>query len=241
MENIESLLEVISKIKEINLITSENSIEDFNLIKILRKPTDEVNLHSKFIHNMLKYPIFFDVFCKRIKLEPDFKFIIDNIFRENEFIDILLENDTQVVIIENKIKAKDQEKQLEKYYHKFLNQGYRPENIKIYYLTLNEKDPSEKSLGNLKKLGVKVINISYRNHIYKWIKECIQLSNDKYRLKIALKEYLEVIVELTGKTKDEEYINKISDRLLKSDKDIKLARDIKEGYFEAIKNLWFKF
>lgn len=76
--------------------------------------------------------------------------ITPNFLNPSEFkdIDIFIRKGNEfAVIIENKIDALDsnheEEGQLEKYYRESLEEGYSKDNINIYYLTLDQHEPSE--------------------------------------------------------------------------------------------------
>ena len=104
--------------------------------------------------------------------------------RSQRRIDILLAFENFGLAIENKPWAADQEEQLQDY------SGNLQKNFKdkfcLLYLTWEGIDPDEKSIARnlreeLKKKG-KLICISYRHHILKWIEECCRLcESDKFR------------------------------------------------------------
>ena len=80
-----------------------------------------------------------------------------------------------MIIIENKIYAYDQEEQLFKYYNKIISENYKKENIFIYYLTLDGREPSLNSIQNL-VIGKDIRCISYKEEILEWIKHCMKES-----------------------------------------------------------------
>jgi len=135
----------------------EVSISSFNIFSILRKSNDEVNLHSKFIYELLnpngshkQGRVFLDIFLREIGIE----FYAIEIFREKFNIDILIKSKKEVIILENKIETTDHSQQLSSYLKTMQYQGYKDENIYIVYLTLFGDEPTETSIRD------RVINIS---------------------------------------------------------------------------------
>ena len=106
--------------------------EPFNVFSVLHKETDEVNLHSRFLHALLNYRKpgneareNLEDFLQSVA-EKDFTQSGVMVERERDYIDILITNaDKQAVVIENKIWARDQPKQLQGYYDKIDRKGIR--------------------------------------------------------------------------------------------------------------------
>jgi len=203
-----------------------NRKEKFNLFTILRKYNDEVNLHSRFINELLNpkgshdlgdtfLKLFFEaigydkyiisdkteVYCE--------KYIgkINSTKTEGGQIDLLIENiGKHHIVIENKIHAEDQLNQLLRY------NNYK-ENGVIYYLTLYGTEPSPKSLGTL---SVTEINcISYKNEIRNWIQLCIEKTSLNPELRESLVQYLDLINKLIGETSNMEERKEIIELLSK--------------------------
>jgi hypothetical protein len=90
----------------------EASINSFNIFSILRKPNDEVNLHSRFIYELLnpngshrQGKIFLEIFLRELEIKLDGSDL--KIFKEKFNIDILIQSKQQAIIIENKIDTTD--------------------------------------------------------------------------------------------------------------------------------------
>ena len=131
-----------------------NRVEPFNVFSVLRSASDEVNLHSRFLHAVLDRPdstsgdrenlkAFLDEVCG----VNDFSMEHVRVEREANHIDLLIINDHQAVIIENKIWAGDQERQLQRYHDDLRGRGYKDAAIHIVYLTPD--GPDHLSLGRL--------------------------------------------------------------------------------------------
>ncbi len=205
---------------------------DFNIFSILRNDNDEVNLHSRFIYEILnpngthhKGDLFLRVFLDVIGI-PNFKTTDGAVIvkREYQHIDILIKNRNQAIIIENKINADDQDRQLERYYETIKREGF--DYIKVIYLTLYGDEPSDESIGNLKKVEDDLIMLaSYRDDIDTWIDECIKESAGSPILRETLFQYQILIQKLTGKYHSKGYMMEIKELLI-DEKNIRLATDI---------------
>jgi hypothetical protein len=176
--------------------TNPKSDDNFNIFNVLDLEYDEVRLHSR----ILKYFIendqgksFLKVLTETILVKnfPEKKAWLeqgmssDNIEVSIEKsinsiegdlssgrIDLLLRFNDLFIIIENKIFANDQEKQLVKY-HDYLK---HKEKFLLLYLTPDGRAPDPKSIQS--ELNNKLLNcnedfhlISYKDHILKWLYE----------------------------------------------------------------------
>lgn len=166
----------------------EEGENDYNPLSILRKPHEEVGLHSSFIASLLdpkgthyQKSRFLKLFLKAVGLE-EFGLLADNAFvkKEHKNIDIYISDGVKHIIIENKIYAREQDKQIERYINtiKDENSEIEGENIYVLYLSLDKKDPSPWSTGiytitgnKLEADGYKVPYkaIKYGDEIRAWI------------------------------------------------------------------------
>ena len=124
-----------------------------------------------------------------------------NDFEEGGRIDILIENEnsTKAIIIENKIYAGDQKKQLYRYY-KFAEK-YGPGNYILLYLTLDGHEPSEESIKSDSKTLEKNKDfycISYADDIAKWIGSCREKAAARPVVRETMTQYLDLILKLTN-------------------------------------------
>lgn len=107
-------------------------------------------------------------------------------------IDILITNPyRQAIIIENKIYAADQLKQLERY-DQFARETYGAGNYEILYLTLNGTKASKQSAGD-----TKYVTLSYATDIVGWLEKCIQHSLRFPLIRETLIQYQNHIIKLT--------------------------------------------
>ena len=116
------LLSTFKKLQNINEQKKKSGIHDYSLMNALLKKTDEVNLHSNFIYSMINPNSshyygnqFLKLFLESIN-EDDF-IDIENakVYKEKGKIDLLVEDGNHVLIIENKLRAVDQEYQISRY------------------------------------------------------------------------------------------------------------------------------
>ena len=160
------------------------------------------NTHSDILAKLFepKWGLW-DVLVKLLKEENivDLVHVSKNakIIREKDRIDILIKDDRTAVIIENKINAPDQAKQLITYFEKTSKQF---DHIIVIYLTLFGHSPSEDSQ---RDLDVKLISYQYHilNWLEKWQRENQNDSNIDDNLKVFVKLYIEQIRRMTNKNK----------------------------------------
>ncbi|MEG2321334.1 MAG: PD-(D/E)XK nuclease family protein [Bacteroidales bacterium] len=186
MENkdVEHFLELVHSIcKQRDAIIDEKGY-GFNVFSIMKMTSDEVKLHSSIIAELLnpngshKMGDFFlkkftGKFVSKLSLNllavnVEVEKYIGEISPDKEKggrIDILITDKENTIIIENKIHATDQEKQLVRY-HNYKEKPY------IIYLTLNGHTPSDDSCGNLKD-GDHFHCLSYEKDIIQWLEECV--------------------------------------------------------------------
>jgi len=223
---------------------NESDSDKFNIFSILLKSSDEVNLHSKFIYELLnsngshqQNDIFLNLFIQEINSKNSEKITIEPLtaYREKNNIDILLKSENQAIIIENKIYTEDHSNQLSKYLTLIEKEGYSKERISLIYLTLFNEEPNEKKVKDI------VVNITYETNIKNWIELCIKEVATIPTLRETLVQYLMLIKKLTNQSQNKGYIMEIKDLLLEDD-NLKLALDmqnaIKEAKIELQLNFW---
>ncbi|MCI6313615.1 MAG: PD-(D/E)XK nuclease family protein [Helicobacter sp.] len=152
---------------------------DFNPYLQMLSKNDEVRLHSRLICGFLnplgnhyQGDVFLETFLECVGLKAWFDDTSNaRVHKEYENIDVYITNGERHIIVENKIWAGDQDRQIERYIEiiakeqsrdssdiesselessenvaqQELSQAY--ENIAVLYLTLDAKDPTQQSLG----------------------------------------------------------------------------------------------
>ncbi len=223
MENIKNIKYLL---RDINIVRKkfeerEKNEDNFNMFTILRKESDEVYLHSKFLSALLDPngphrlgTIFLNSFLDRI--ESDFEYdeksleVYPNNQNRSEykeidicFIDRLAK---KAVMVENKIYHEDtnheDKGQLENYYGRLIEEDKIPEDgIEVYYLTLDGHEPSEDSVklsGKYPNLQDKVKCISYSVEILDWLRNIVKECYNKPSLRESIIQYIKIVENMTN-------------------------------------------
>ncbi len=203
MDKLEDILNELRHIISISRKAYDEK-DTFNLFRVLNVQCVELK-HSAFLAELLnpkgshhQGKCFLESFIRQFT--PDFK--VDDttkvwVERSTKYgrIDIMIETSTnprQAIIIENKIYAGDQNAQLKRY-HNYAKSTFGENNFSILYLTLYGNEASQQSCD-----GVPYKRISYKNDIRNWINDCCNQSSNFPNLCISLKQYNEIIDELTN-------------------------------------------
>ena len=240
MNDLEVLLENIEEIKQKHDAVNQREAKGFNVFSLLLKAGDEVNLHTKFIYDLLnpegshhQGTLFLDLFLAELELEVASASLVA--FREKYHIDILLKSSTNAILIENKIYTHDHSSQLSRYVKKVKRQGYKKKQITLIYLTLFGHAPTEK------KMQKSVIIMSYRNNIVNWLRACISETENIPILRETLKQYLNLVKELTHQSTEKGFMLDTKKFLLKENnlqKVIELEESIVEAKIEVQREFW---
>jgi hypothetical protein len=239
--NNEPLITIIDKIQNINKEEAElqkNKGGDFNIFTILRKENDEVNLHSKFIYELIRHDathgqkkLFLKLFLLHV-LDIDIEDEKIHVRREDyteekKRIDFVIETSKYLIGIEMKIDAKDQKDQLFDYYKELkLRQKQNKKNIKLFYLTKFGHAPSKDSIKDLHKKSIGLISFEYE--IEEWLNTCIQEVENIPKLRELLTQYQTLIQHLTGQlSKSKE---KKMDELIIDESNIEAIHQLMQHY-----------
>lgn len=199
----------------------EKNKDDFNVFSVLRKDSDEVYLHSRFLSALLDpngphklgtliLNRFIDGVESKFKYDDNTLEVYPNNLNRCEYknIDICFIDRTRknAVIIENKIYHTDtnhvDKGQLENYYGRLINEDGIPENgIEVYYLTLDGHDQSDDSVslsGKYPELKDKVKCISYSVEILGWLREIVKEAYNSPSLRESIIQYIKLIEKMTN-------------------------------------------
>ena len=179
--------------------------ENFNLFEILGSQADETRTHSAILAELLdpngshgQGATFLRSFWRLLEIPIDRieSTLVLREFHINEDsrIDILIESDLSCVVIENKIYASDQPKQLKRYFDAVKNR----KNPKVFYLTLHGDKPSDQALDDLDEESVSCI--SYDEDILDWLDDCIKEVARIPQIREILVHYQALIRKLTHKS-----------------------------------------
>lgn len=249
--NLQNLLHQVSiinnKYKDIAEITGEN----FNIFSVLDLQSSEVTLHSRLIGELLnpkgshsQGSIFLKLFLNETLKENDLKEyteieinnatviieenignIVDN-YEKGGRIDLVIKfsNNKKEIVIENKIWAIDQPKQLLRYANKYTN-------AHIFYLTPFGNKPSEESLGGLSFNDENCI--SYHTNVKNWIIQCIKETANHPLIREILNHYLHTINYLTNQTNNNKMSKEIINTITSSEENLKSAFGIASNLNEV--------
>lgn len=155
-------------------------------------------------------------------------------------IDILVKSSHYGLIIENKIYAGDQDKQLTRY-DNYGRETFGADGYLLVYLTLYGCDASKESTATKSAEEVGYLRLSYAKDILLWLKECVRLADNKPLVRESLNQYIRTIKQLTYQDMNQEDIKKIIDlavdlpevvATLSSKRDA-IAQGIREKYIFA--------
>ncbi len=197
----ENLLQQTAQLNRKHAATAREERRAFNVFAMLRPEDDEVNLHSRFLFEVLNPrgthgmgTTFLERFLAQAGLE-DFDVTTATVQREYQNIDIFIANRVrQAVILENKINAEDQPQQLQRYYKAVRKEGYK--NVKVLYLTLYGNAPSADSAGNLDEEILTLL--SYADDVRDWLAACIEVAAPYPTVRETLQQYQWLVEKLTG-------------------------------------------
>ena len=186
----------------------------YNVLTEINSPHKEA-LHSSLIASLLKEHEILCAFIKllsgKININSDelIDAAVDTEFvcPDSKRIDILVRLKFKhsiskapyyrVLIIENKIDARDQPQQLDNYFAALKELGYTSQEIVLIYLTPEGDGPSEDSLCADTEENASLIKLSYQEDIMKLLKDSLALETvqQNFRLKSTIQSYKELLVE----------------------------------------------
>lgn len=158
-------------------------------------------------------------------------------------IDILVKSSSYGLIIENKIYAGDQDKQLTRY-DNYGKETFGADKYLLAYLTLYGYDASKESTATKSAEEVAYLRLSYAEDILRWLEQCARLAYDKPLVRESLNQYIRTIKQLTYQDMNQENIQKIIDLAIDhpevvatlSSKRDAIAQGIREKYiFDELK------
>lgn len=207
-----NLLNYVEDINNQRQKQKNQGLNDYSLASVLRKPRDEVGMHSLIIYSLLnpkgihyQNDLFLNLFIEKVIGIPvvDFGENIE-VFREeltdtNRRIDFTIKSSKYLIGIEMKVNAPDLNNQIADYYT-FLkkeseNGDGTPRKIQILYLSKFGKVAPNHSRGNIPSQNLK--NISFNKHILEWLNACLNSVWNITNLNIYLKDYISVVQKIT--------------------------------------------
>jgi hypothetical protein len=223
MENIKKLLEQVSILNKKNAEILDATGGRFNMFQVCGVNHYE-NTHSAIIAEFLNpngshglksklLECFVSTLGDKIMIK-NFDCANANVVRERDTgdgrIDIVIDdNQKHAIIIENKIYAGDQWKQLKRY-DEFAEREYGKGNYQMFYLTLSGVSASEQS-----GTGVDYICISYKETIIRWLEQCVPVAVHYPIVRETINQYINHLKQLTHQDMDTKNKEEIIDMILK--------------------------
>ena len=222
---------VVIKLQE-NENNYKNKGEYFNLINIVGKETCEVGTHTPILADLLN-PFgshgqnirFLKIFLEKLGIEIYYNSNI-KVEREKGFcitrkdesksitgqVDICIESQDHIIVIENKIYALDQPKQLYRYFQYAYKQS-QIKKISIIYLSMKDQKPSKQSFGEIvadeegkyfcnindQRKDIDIYVINYGDHINEWLEVIASSCSIDSNLTSGIRQYRNLIQQMTGR------------------------------------------
>ena len=229
----------------------------FNIFDILGLSTNETRTHSAFLAELLNPngshgagTLFLEKFISCMHLE-DLHFDLQHAYVEVERvigeidktydkggrIDIIVVSGDKAIIIENKIYAQDQYKQLVRYnnYAKKTFSAYR-----LLYLSLDKEAASDASTesNNVKLMpNVDYYPITYRDDIIAWLEDCVLVIQSKSAVDVIINQYKNLLKDLTNTMEE----NKIVLDVLKKEENWAYALEVLKNGESWKQEVWASF
>ena len=229
-------LKVLSEIIRDLQIRSEERLKAqhrrFNLFTTLLSAGDEVRLHTRFLHELLNpagthdcgdlfLKLFFETLENRQPVDDDDEGVDvgwddyakagyrvgKEVRKAQGQLDILLEANSHVLVIENKIWAEEADRQVARYAEYVESQN--PKAGLVLFLTLDGKQADTHGDHHY-------LRISYREHIMDWLERCLRATYHIIPVNQALIQYRNVVKEITGQSTGTETMETIKDFIRKN-------------------------
>jgi|GEM_PF-987400 len=183
--NWDDLLQVFSKLEITRTEAKNQGLNDFSLLSSVLNVNDEVRLHTRFLYALLNpngshyqgtqfLKLFLEVIGRGGWLDLDSPLLV--VHKEfgpvgnEDKIDLYISDGSKVIVIENKLNAKDQPGQVKRYLRAIgADKGNLPENTLFIYLSKGRSAPSLNALRypEDKKKGVPPDPYPLRLHVPK--------------------------------------------------------------------------
>jgi len=247
--------EKIKKFKNEQDKQKQRGLNNYNILTSVLSKSDEVRLHSRMIFSLLdingthyQSSLFLDKFLNILNIK-NFKLNTQNcsIYKEYQNIDLYITDGDKHIIIENKVYAKDQKNQIKRYIEIIQdeNNGLATKDILVIYLSIDKKEPSAYSLGNLKiennfikRESEKIAlfkSIHYKNEILEWLQSSQYEVQNITNLNEVFNQYIDVVKMLNNQYKDK--VMSLSNYIKENESIYKIAVEIQSALPKARKNI----
>jgi hypothetical protein len=247
MQKTQKMLNGFIRIRDKYSFFEEKTGAKFNIYSVARIERMEELVHSRMITELLNPKgshgqgnVFLEIFlrtafpdelsldCERAIVEAERPFCIASLTGR---IDIIIELDSAVIVIENKIDAPDQNLQMARYrdYAKTIANGRA---VFLLYLTPDRRDPNESSMGGQNQPVVDLL--AYPDEIALWLDQCLLSCVNKklFSLIEGISQYRRLIDKITGKTMNADEKKEI-DFLLENHENLLAAKRVSDRFQAA--------
>lgn len=219
--------EVITYLEE-RRVSHDESGDNYNIFQVIHMTSNETSVHSAFLADMLSPDgrhhtggTFLRLFIEMLSDEQKLKlgdFDVDNARVSVEFyigkmteytggrLDIIVSSVIngieKAVIIENKIRADDQNNQMIRYYN-YAEEHYQGNYLLLYLSPDGSVHDLEKTAHSTKidlKENEQFHTISYESFIRGWLMKCLDTVPDKPLISSAITHYYNLLGFLTGQS-----------------------------------------
>ncbi len=250
----EEFFDEIEKFKEKQNKQKQRGLNNYNILTSVLQPHDEVRLHSRMIHSFLnphgehfQDTLFLEKFLEVLQISDFLDLSNCSVYKEYENIDLYITDGNKHIIIENKVYAGDQSKQIKRYIEIIQkeNNDLQADDILVVYLSLDREVPSKDSLDNLviddnylKKGDENVArykSIFYKNEILKWLEKCQYEVQNITNLNEVFRQYIDIVKMITEQYKEK--IMSVENHLAKDEKTYKIAMEVYTSLPEKRKSI----
>lgn len=265
-------LNLLDEVKNI-IKTNEDEInkteKGFNLISILGMENNERYTHSNIIAELLNAKgshtfgnKFFELFLEQVGISnfdiTDYHVITEEYFPNvkcgdeesmRTFLDIVIKerNTGRVILIENKIWAKDQFEQLERYY-----ECHKDKIVKLFYLNVHqydytfslenlERELNEVEENEMQKIKKVYQSISYETIIKNWLANCIVASSEKPYVSKQIEVYYQTILKISNQNIYKKMSEDIKNKITENIENFETASEIANSYYDIKKVIIYEF
>ena len=201
INKIDNFIELFKNFKQKQQQQKLRGLNDFNLFTTLLKASDEVRLHSRFLNFLLnpngehcQGSLFLDLFLEKCGLADFLDTSNTSVFAEYNSIDLYLTDGNNHIIIENKIWAGDQQKQIKRYIETIKEENKDinlTENLVVIYLSLDREEPTDYSLYNsiTEKQNFYKLLLNFLILCRKWFFGCHRLGINQWSCILQIQKY----------------------------------------------------
>lgn len=219
---------------------------DYNVFTLMDIERRELETHEYMIYSILNYPTlrerFIESFLFNMALPKSFvreQWTVDREYDIGKYgrLDLFFKpigHSKKCVVVELKIDAWDQERQIKRYEDYVRKHGY--EAYRIIYLTLDGRDPEEQSYDGMEHPRW-LVRKSFGEDVVGWLENCIEICQSNNVDAGFIQQYKILLEKLTREEKMENDVVK----LIKSSRELRACLQIEQALHEIKGQILFEF